>query len=278
MSAAVELTWIDSAGTETVWTAANGYTLLQDPAGLYVPANAVIVEDWVHFDGASLVGARRPSRSIVVPLEVTHPTRVMARVAELATMLAAPGSLRWDDGTNTRTLRSVIYEGGLADLGDPTQDGLAVSVGLLALDPWWYGDPVTQVLPVVAPTAFNAAVLFNAVLPFNGGASAPVTNQGVEAFPVITITGPADEVTIGCAGATWQTAQALSATDVLVVDSRPGSRGPRLNGTGVDWSLLTEASRLWPLPSGTSSIIVGTVGSTGATTVTMVWDPRFPTP
>jgi hypothetical protein len=274
----VVLTWIASDGTETALIPSNGYTVLQDPAGVYAPPVVSTIDSFAQFDGASLVSTRRPARSIVIPLQLTHPSRVLTRFAELAAAVRSPGSLRWDDGTNVRTLKRVVYEGGLADAGDPTQGELVVPLAMTALDPWWYGEATSQTLPVSAPTAFNAAVAFNGAIPFNGGASVSVVNPGVEAYPLITVTGPADEVTVGCAGLAWQTTIALSATDVLLVDSRPGTRGPRLNGAPVDWSLLTEASRLWPLPAGTASVVVGTVGSTGATSLAMQWEPRYATP
>ncbi len=271
----VTLTIVDATGAETALLPASGYRVLQDPLGFDVPPPLLTIDDYVGADGGALVESRRGPRPIVLPLDVSHPTRVQSRIRELAVLLAGPVSLRWSDGTVDRTLRSVVYEAGLSGDGDVDQ-ARTVVLSLLALDPWWYGEQASAALPIAAPTAFNAAVPFNAAIPFNGGASTSVSIAGdLPAFPVIDVYGPADQVTIGCAGAEWQTAVALVAGDVLTIDTRPGRRGPRLNGAGVDWSLLTEASRLWTLPPGTTSVVVGTVGATVDTNIVMAWEPRF---
>lgn len=276
----VVLTWVASDGTETAWVPDNGYQVLQDPVGWGAPAPMFTLEDYAAFDGASQLGFRRPARGFVVPLEISHPTRLQTRFSELARMLRSSGSLRWEDGTNVRHLKQVVYQGGLDGGFDPTQDGAPVSLALLALDPWWYGPEESVSLPTADPTAFDAAVAFDALLPFDGGASLTVTPSGdADAYPVWRVVGPADEVTVSSAAGAWQTAVALSGSDELVVDTRPGSRGPRLNGGGIDWSLLTESSQLWTLAgSGSVSVISGTVGSSGATSLVMSWEPRFLTP
>lgn len=281
MSDPAVLTWIDASGVETELIPTNGFRVLQDPSGLGVPSPTLTVEDFVAFDGSALVSARRAARGIVLPLEVTHPTRVMTRLASLARMVAAGGSLRWDDGVNVRTLTGLVYEGGLTGDGDPTQDALTVTLSLVAMDPWWYGDEVTESLTVTATTGFSAAVSFgSASVPFNGGGVDVLSVPGdTEAFPVVTVVGPFDELTVGIAGGLdWSLASPLAAGYTLVMDSRPGRAGPRLNGGAVDWSLLTPTSRRWLLPVGSASVVVGAVGSSGGSSVELTYEPRYLTP
>ena len=64
----------------------------------------------------------------------------------------------------------------------------------------------------------------------------------------------------------------------MVIDHRPSSRGPRKNGGVVDWSLITEDSRLFPLAQGTTAIGTGATGMTGATKIVMAFDGRYLTP
>lgn len=279
---ATVLTWRDVNGAATVLSEATGYKVLRPTMGLGVAAPKNRVDSYIAFDGAALISRRRDTHPLLVPILVRDATRAQTKIEALATALDnGPGQLEYADGVNTRFMRNVIYEDGLdGDLSNaPSSLWRKVAVSLLALDPWWYGPANSQALSVATPTAFDAAVGFDAVLPFDGGASAGVSIVGDgESFPVITVTGPVTTLTVGSGGLLWSVANPLLSTDVLVVDHRPGSRGPRLNGGAVDWSLLSEASRLWSLAKGVASVISGTTGSTGATSITMIWEPRYLTP
>lgn len=273
------MTWTDVDGNATVLDGSAGIILRDEPIGLEAPNPSDTIDALVAFDGGVLTNRRRPVRSIALGLFLEHATRVETVVAQLAVMLQGPGTLRWADDVNTRTLRQVIYEGGLDGSGVVTPFERSMVVSLIALDPWWYGTAVSQILSTGAVTAFDAAIAFSSVTPFDGGGSMAVTVTGdAEAYPVFTITGPATTLTVGSGGFAWQIASALGASDTLVVDHRPTSRGPRMNGGAVDWSLLTESSRLWPLAQGLTAIITGATGTTGATRVLMAWEPRYLTP
>jgi hypothetical protein len=279
---AIVLTWRDATGIPTVLSEANGYKVLRPTKGLGVAAPQNTIESLIAFDGAALTNRRRDTQSLIVPMFVRDAIRAQAKIETLATLLDnGPGQLEYADGVNTRYLKNVIYDGGLGgDLTDaPVSTWRKVNVMLLALDPWWYGPANSQALAVATPTAFDAAISFDSVLPFDGGAAVGVSIVGdAEAFPVITVTGPVTTLTVGASGLLWSVANPLLASDTLIVDHRPGSRGPRLNGGPVDWSLLSEASRLWTLAKGVTSVISGTTGSTGATSISMAWDPRYLAP
>lgn len=273
------MTWTDANGAATVLDGSAGITLRDKPIGLEAPNPANTVDNYMTFDGGTLVARRRPPRHCVLDLFFKHATRVETVLAEAASKLQGPGELEWADDVNTRTLREVIYEAGLDGSGFTSLLEAERVVSLLALDPWWYGPAVSVPLSTSAETAFSAAIAFDAVLPFDGGNSTAVTVAGDgEAFPVITVTGPATTLSVTYGGLTWAIAAALGASDVLVVDSRPGSRGPSLNGGAVNWSLLTAPSRLWAVAAGAVSIMSGTTGATGATAITMVYEPRWLTP
>lgn len=273
------MTWTDADGVETVLDGSAGILLRHAPIGLEAPNPSNTIDDYIAFDGGVLVNRRRPVRSIALGLFLEHATRVETVVAQVASMLQGPGELEWADGVNTRSLRQVIYEAGLDGSGDVNLRERSMVVSLLALDPWWYGPANSTALSTAAATAFDAVVAFDLFIPFDGGSTASVAIAGdAEAYPVITVTGPATTLTVGVGTLQWSIAAPLLAADVLVVDHRPGSRGPAKNGGLVDWSLLTEASRLWTLAPGTTSVVSGTTGATGATTISMAYEPRYLTP
>lgn len=273
------LTWVDANGASTVLDGSAGIYWGKGPIGLQAPGPSNIIDDYTTFDGGVLVNRRRSTRGFVLPIYLKHATRVQTLMSQLATMLQGPGKLQYADGTDTRELRQVIYEAGIDGSGTANKLQRLLAVSMLALDPWWYGPANSQALSTSAVTAFDAAIAFDSAIPFDGGVGAGVTVLGdAEAYPVITVQGPATSLTVSCGGLSWSIAVALSASDVLVVDHRPGSRGPRLNGGAIDWSLLSEASRLWTLPIGATSVISGIVGATGATSIVMSWEPRYLTP
>lgn len=273
------LTWTDANGAATVLDGSAGIIALANPVGLTAPNPVNTVDDFVNFDGGVLVNRSRPVRKVALGLYLEDDTRVDTIVSQVATMLQGPGTLTWTD-INTRTLRQVVYEGGLDGSGDGNLLQRALVVSLVALDPWWYGPAASQILSTSAVSTFDAAISFDSVTPFDGGGTVAVPVSGdAEAYPVFTVTGPATTLTVGSGGYAWSIASALvSSTDVLVVDHRPSSRGPRKNGGPVDWSLLTESSRLWPLAQGLTAVITGATGTSGSTSVVMSYEPRFLTP
>lgn len=275
------LEWHAADGTVIPFDGTTGYRATRGALGLDAVTPENTIAQLIDADGAALTNRRNLPRRLAIPLFIKDNVRAQTLVAALADALVGPGELYWTDQGQTRHLEKVIYDGGLA--GDQSR---VVSPGwrqvvpqLIALDPWWYGAQQSVALPVGSPTAFSAAVAFSAVLPFDGGTSiSQVILGSTDAYPVITVQGPATTVTVGSGGLEWSTAVALGASDVLVVDARPGTRGPRFNGGLTDWTLLTEASRLFTLAAGTTSIIAGTTGSSGATTITMQYAPRHRTP
>lgn len=277
----IVLTWRDANSVATVLSEANGYKVLRPAMGLGAAAPQNNIENYVAFDGAALTNRRRGTLPVLLPVLVRDAARAQTLIAALAKMLQGPGQLEYADGTNTRYLKSVIYEGGLdgnmADAVNPLWRKVAVS--LLALDPWWYGPATSQVLSTASPTTFDAAVSFDSVLPFDGGGSTAVPILGdTEIYPVFSVTGPATTLVVSSGGFGWAIASPLGGGDTLVVDHRPSSRGPRKNGGAVDWSLLTQSSRLFPVAQGTTAVITGATGTTGATVLVMSYDPRYLTP
>lgn len=275
------LSWTAADGTTTALSRANGLLITKGPVGLDAPPVQNALSQFTTTDGASLGQQRYPERAIALPMFVEHPTRVATRIAELARMVRQPGTLTRTDDTTTRQLRRVIYSGGLeGDLStaaSPVWRRLVLS--LVALDPFWYGPTSTQALTIGTGTGFDDAVSFDAGVPFDGGLATSISVDGdLGAFPVFSITGPATTLVVTDGTDAWQIAAALSSGQTLTIDTRPTTQGPRLGSGGVDWSLLTEASRLFELRSGTSSLIAAASGTSAATSVTVSWESRWLTP
>lgn len=275
------LTWTDADGVTTDLVRSQGLLVERGPVGLDAPPVQLGLSPFVGADGSSLMSRRRTPRQVLLPFHLEHGSRVQTRVAQLARMLQGPGQLTYSDATNTRTLRRVVYEAGLGgDLSKPSSVlWRKVVVSLLALDPWWYGPQQASTVPVASPTGFDAAIPFDDVLPFDGGSTVTLAIDGdAEAYPVFTVVGPFDTLTVSNGVDAWQLAAPLAAGATIIVDARPTSRGPRSATGGTDWSLLTEASRVFALPKGSTPILAGSSGSTGSSSVAVSWEPRYLTP
>lgn len=288
MSCEFDLTWTDQAGNSLLLTDPdNGIELMLGALGFDVPPVNNTVGGYVNLDGGTLVKRRRDVRPVTFGLYLQDAVRLRTVIGELAGTFHGPGALTFNDGTHTRTLFSVIYDGGMegewsADMGLQRFGWRKLVVSLLALDPWWYDAEQSDPISTAQATAFNSAsVAFNdPTVAFNGSDTTLLNVDGdASALPVWTITGPFDSLLVGLAGGqAFVLADALTAGNQIIVDTRPGSRGPRLNGGAIDWSLLTPESRLWDLPVGTPSIIAGASGGAGGSAVTVAFRQRWLTP
>lgn len=276
------------------WTDANGSTHdLYDPASLIVVEGALGLEappitntiaPFVGLDGGALIKRRRPVRPIVLPIILRHSTRALTKIAEVAAALQGPGELTHNDGTNSRTLLDVYYESGLEGARFRTAGSAGTwrrfVVSLVALNPWWHDDATTVAINTGAISFNDAATAFNAAVDFNGRGETTLTVAGdTTALPIWTIDGPYTTLSVAAQGGqSFELAGALADGDQIVIDTRPGNRGPRLNGGDIDWSLLTPESRLWELPAGSPVVACGASGDDGGSGVSVAYRQRWLTP
>lgn len=280
------LEWHGDDAYTVVFDGTTGVSVGEGVLGVDAPPIDLNLSPYLSSDGSVLVKARKPERRVVLPLLFVEQTSGGAR-AEMSALLRSlvrGGTLRYT-GPNVRDLLSVRYESGAEEGGTGKDAGTRTDefyvISLLALDPWWYGASQSTALTFSAPVPFNnAGTTFNAVVGFDGSDANPVTVIGdASVFPTVTITGPFTTLLVGFAGGqTFQLTAALAAGSTIVVDSRPGNRGPRLNAGPIDWGLLTPASRLWELPVGFSVLNAGATGNTGASSVEVSWRQRWLTP
>lgn len=281
-----KLVWIDTDNVSTDLVASSGYEHLVGMIGMDAPPVENNMSPYLSSDGSTLVKARRPERRVGIPLLVnTSGTNVRDLIANLADILRGPGTLRFEQDERTRDLTNVIYEMGMEGDENPTlalaDQWRKVVVGLIALDPWWYGESKSVTLSYGADIDFDdSGTDFDESIGFNGSTATPVSVSGHTAVsPVTTIEGPFTTCQVGLAGGqTFALADALADGDTITVDSRPASRGPSLNGGPIDWSLLTPASRLWELPTGSSTLNTAVTGDGGASNIEVEYRERWLTP
>lgn len=284
------------AWTSFEWTAAdgsiielldadNGLTVLAAEAGgLNAPPVNNVTAAVVALDGSLLVKRRRPERTFVLPLLIQD-TDLQARVRTITSALQGPGTLTVSDGVVTRSLLTVYYQDGLEGSYGPDRylpgAWQKFVVLLNALDPWWHGETNTATLGFGTEITFDdASTTFDDATAFNGSTITPLTVLGdTTALPAFTLDGPFTTCQIGIAGGqSFALAAALATGDTITVDTARGSRGPRLNGGSIDWSLLTSSSRLFEVPAGSTSIHVSATGTDGNSAAEMTYRHRWLTP
>lgn len=280
----ISLTWVDSTGGQLLLTG-NQVRVLRGVQGLDALPTANVWEERATFDGSALMSRRRPVRSLVLPLAIIG-SNPQGLLRDVLRRFQLGGRLEATIEGSTRVLFECEFEGA-ADQRDAGTVGAAfrkVVVNLTAGDPWWRGPVESNPLKFNVETPFDdVTVPFDDVnTPFDGGDTTPFFVDGdVSAFPELFITGPFTDVSItnSLTGQSIQTDTAIAAGEVLVVDSRPTSRGPRFQGDDrPDWSLITPASRLFELQAGGNVLAVGASGDGAGSAVEVRWRSRFATP
>lgn len=284
------LQFVDANAVAWPFDGSTGITVLQGAEGIFEAPVSLVLDQRIASDGAVLISERRAHRTVVLRLMLADAVAVSPLWGNFLRSLAAGGKLVYDGPNGVRELRDVRLQAPDramtgTDLG--SRDADAIAVELVALDPWWYGSLVTLSDVFGEPTPWNAELPWNSAIPWNGGSSMSVDVEGdAPAYVRIVVKADSDPVTsasFSCNGVGW-TITGVPASDAVTVDSRPGSRGPYLGSSllgiderPIDWTLITEVSQIFELPTGESSIVFGAV-SDGEPEWTIAWEPRWLTP
>lgn len=221
--------------------------------------------------GLGITSYRSGKRALDIPFFMKAST-ITALLNNVRTMLnvltLGEGTLRAtrEDGI-IRELQQCYFKNGLREKSWKTAETI---LSFDALDPYWY-DPISK---LVEFTLQPASASFFPLLPLHLLASsifeeATVNNPGMETWPVWTIYGPGDGVSLvnNTSGRSLYYSGNLSSSDVLVIDTTPGIKTVKLNGSNAWSAMAMYSADLWPLEMG-DNIITTTLGS--ATSVSKV--------
>ncbi|MFE9286720.1 phage distal tail protein [Streptomyces olivaceus] len=289
------VSFTDPRGVTTLFSDWERGWLLQPGAkGLDMPEYQVATDESPGIDGYEVRDIRAQGKQIILPIAFWAND---SRQAYKARRRALINSLNPKRGVGTLTLtepdgatRSIgaYYTSGLE--GDESLDAAGERWCINALtfgvpSPYWVGEPVTQSWKAGSDDEFFP------LLPLVVGDSqvlgeVTVDNLGDDvAYPVWTIHGPATGITLTNTVTDFATGESavreltvertLTDTDTIVLDTRERRQTALLNGTTNLWPDLSDASVMWPLEEGRNQLNLIVDGSTGTTSVSMTYQPRY---
>lgn len=269
------LAWVDPDGVVTAFLGVAAGTV-----GRGVPPVRPLVTTLPNRAGAVYSGALHNVRRISLPFEIfgqsaSDGSDVRASVRAWAKSLAtltAPGKLRCT--TELGDEREIVawYVGGL-ELVETISHYQPATLEFDCPDPYWAdtSDTVSSVNGGSAPTALFFPILPWTLASSEIAAEVVISNTGdLEAWPVISITGPAT----GPVLRNVTTGQALTlnltvgAGEVVTLDARPGARTvKRQDGTNLYTYLSSR--QWWPLAKGSNRIRLEATGTTPASVLSI---------
>ena len=164
---------------------------------------------------------------------------------------------------------------------DPSSAGWAFSVAhLLATDPFWVGEPISMLwsnkagvnwLGGGAPSAQGSATPFY-IMPGGLGGATVITNSGdVPAWPLWTVTGPCESVSLAVDEAVIAAPIHLADGQQMVIDSDP--RRQTVIVDGVDRISELTSAVFQPIPAGADRHLTLHMEGTGSVEVEI--SPKF---
>jgi hypothetical protein len=231
--------------------------------------------------GGRFRGARHDERLATIPVVLPGPTLgrdELRRWARALDPLKGEGTLTVVQGAYAGRQLQCVYETGLESFAEEHQALGLTTLAFRAADPYWQDAIVSSLIATIDSTAFTWFPFLPLVLGSSDVfAAATITNSGdVDAWPVITTTGPGTDLTVQnlTTGQSWHFEGTIEAGSTLVVDHRPGHKSARLDGVNV-FGRLSDQSVLWPLVPGPNRISIGFASATAASQVAFSWRNRW---
>lgn len=240
-------------------------------------------------NGSLLRHTRLQEREIYMPIALfgqswEHLDTLRDELMELLDPLRGPVRVTVQSQTRNQDARWVdaVYTGGLE--GDYSKDynGITQRLGvkLRAADSFWRLDTVTrqwQIAPGVKPFLSKTTSFFPIILTSSSIAGRFLIDvQGQEpVWPVWTVTGPGEDLTITSGGKRIRIDGALKAGEVITIDTANGDvyNGENLNGEL--WSRVSLDTELFQLQPGGQDVQVTLTGASEASMLTLAYEPLY---
>ena len=286
-SGTLRYAWIDRNGVERDLTYASSPELFVSKGSLGLGAPPVqIADEKLPWAAGSIV--RQQS---VQPAKMTVPITVVK--GSMAALVAAVDTLRdWFDTGNeasrtpgyfrvtreddTVRQRLSYYAGGLeGNLQDGGPTHVTYAVDLVAPDPWPTDEADQSQTWSIADYPWNGSAFVGPVAVFNDGQ--------LDAYPVWTVTGPAQGVALfnTTTGKSWGWGGIVPAGQSLTVDTRPASQRFTYPVTFTDsgasaYASIVSTSEMWWLVPGVNGMLISIGALTDANTrVQLDYRQRF---
>jgi hypothetical protein len=261
---------------ETVTIAA-----LVDVKGRMMPTVANLFVTVPQSNGGRWQSARHEIRTITIPVAGPGPILERDELRRWAAVLdpvKGPGTLAVTSGPSAGRQITCVYDAGLDTMGEQYA---ALSEPVLifrAGDPYWEDATERSSTATINSKAFPWFPFLPLVLGSSDVfAQLTIVNDGdVDAWPVVTITGPGTDLTVTnkTTGLAWTLSGAIGSTSTAIVDTRPGHKTARVDGFNA-FGRLTDTSVLWPLVPGPNSVSIGFASGTAASKVVFAWRDRW---
>ncbi|MEV8166224.1 phage tail domain-containing protein [Rothia kristinae] len=240
-------------------------------------------------NGSLLRHTRLAERDIYLPVALFGETveecdQLRDELMALVDPLAGPVRITVQSQTREQHARWIdaVYTEGLS--GDYSKDfnGVTHKLGLKfrAPDALWRLDTVTrqwQIAPGVKPFLSKTTPFFPIILTSSSIAGRfRIDVQGQEpVWPVWTVTGPGEDLTITSGGKRIRIDGALKAGEVITIDTANGDvyNGENLNGEL--WSRVSLDTELFQLQPGAQDVQVTLTGASEASMLTLAYEPLY---